>query len=195
MSGRDDAEDRRRYNQPYTPKHTIPTIQKYREEKDKRREQAGTIDEDRGEDDELMSRKETARQYWHRGDNDSERATQQEDEEEKRTSRTDEEDATAGTETPQDTSQVDPGSIDPKTRRKSKKKKHKSERMEREVTDPVTHLPVRIFDFTDEALEEVKENEPPSGSTDGQQAPGTGGHEQTIPTAGIHRGAKRSGGH
>jgi hypothetical protein len=165
MSGRDDAEDRRRYNQPYTPKHTIPTIQKYREEKDKRREQAGTIDEDRGEDDELVSRKEMARQYWHRGDNDSERATQQEDDEEKRTNETDEEDATAGTETPQDTSQVDPGSIDPKARRKSKKKKHKSERMEREVTDPVTHLPVRIFDFTDEALKEVKENEPPSGST------------------------------
>jgi hypothetical protein len=165
MSGRDDAEDRRRYNQPYTPKHTIPTIQKYQKEKDKRREQAGTIDENRGEDDELMSRKETARQYWHRGDNDSENATQQEDDGEKRTNGVDEEDATAGTETPQDTSQVDQGSIDPKARRKSRKKKHKSERMEREVTDPVTHLPVRIFDFTDEALEEVKENEPPSGST------------------------------
>jgi hypothetical protein len=165
MSGRDDVEDRRRFNQPYTPKNTIPTIQKYREEKDKRREQAGTIDENRGEDDELMSRKETARQYWHRGDNDSENATQQEDDGEKSTNGADEKDANAGTETPQDTSQVDPDAIDPKARRKSKKKKHKSERMEREVTDPVTHLPVRIFDFTDEALEEVKENEPPSGST------------------------------
>ena len=164
MSGRDDVEDRRRYNQPYTPKHTIPTIQKYREEKDKRREQAGTIDENRGEDDELMSRKETAQRYWHREDKDSENATQQEDDGEKSTNRADEDDANAGTETPQDTSQVDPGAVDPKARRKAKKK-HKSERMEREVTDPVTHLPVRIFDFTDEALEEVKENEPPSGST------------------------------
>jgi hypothetical protein len=169
MSGRDDVEDRRRYNQPYTPKHTIPTIQKYREEKDKRREQAGTIDENRGEDDELMSRKETARQYWHRGDKASENATQQEQEQEddgeKSANGAEEDDANAGTETPQDTSQVDPGAVDPKALRKSKKKKHKSERMEREVTDPVTHLPVRIFDFTDEALEEVKENEPPSGST------------------------------
>lgn len=169
MSGRDDVEDRRRFNQPYTPKNTIPTIQKYREEKDRRRAQAGSIDEIRGEDDELMSRKETARQYWHRGGEDSENATQQEDQEDdgkkSMNGEPDEKDGNSGPETPQDTSQVDPAAIDPKARRKSKKKKHKSERMEREVTDPVTHLPVRIFDFTDEALEEVKENEPPSGST------------------------------
>ena len=42
MSGRDDVEDRRRYNQPYTPKHTIPTIQKYREEKESRAVEATT---------------------------------------------------------------------------------------------------------------------------------------------------------
>lgn len=161
MSGRDDVEDRRRFNQPYTPKNTIPTIQKYREEKDRRRAQAGDIDEDRGEDDELLSRKETARRYWHRDSKDNEKAEPQEDDGEKSANG---EDATAGTETPQDTSQVDPGAADPKARRKAQKK-HKSERMEREVTDPVTHLPIRIFDFTDEALEEVKENEPPHGST------------------------------
>ena len=60
MSGREDVDERRRYNQPYTHKNTIPTIQKYREEKDKRREQAGNIDEDRGEDGEAVTRKETA---------------------------------------------------------------------------------------------------------------------------------------
>jgi len=165
MSGRDDVEDRRRFNQPYNHKNTIPTIQKYREEKDKRRAQAGNIEENRGEDDELLSRKETARQYWHRDDKSSEKGTQQEDDEEKSTNGADEEDAPAGTETPQDTSQVDPGAIDPKARRKANKKNHKAERMEREVTDPVTHLPVRIFDFTDDALEEIKENEKPHGST------------------------------
>ena len=163
MSGRDDVDDRRRYNQPYTHKHTIPTIQKYREEKDKRREQAGNIDEQRGEDGEAMSRKETAERYWHRDrhDDDQERPVEESKED---TSGGADEETRADTDTPQDTSQVDPSSVDPRARRKAGKK-HKAERMEREVTDPVTHLPVRIFDFTDEALEEISENEPPHGST------------------------------
>lgn len=163
MSGRDDVEDRRRYNQPYTHKHTIPTIQKYREEKDKRREQAGNIDDDRGDDGEAMSRKETAQQYWHR-DRPGDGGEPPADKGEQETTTGAEEAAQEGTDTPQDTSQVDPNSVDPKSRMKAKKK-HKSERMEREVTDPVTHLPVRIFDFTDEALEEISENEKPHGST------------------------------
>lgn len=163
MSGRDDVDDRRRYHQPYTHKHTIPTIQKYREEKDKRREQAGNIDEQRGEDGEAMSRKETAERYWHRERHDDGQEQPVEDGEEDASGGADEE-TRADTETPQDTSQVDPSSVDPRARRKAGKK-HKAERMEREVTDPVTHLPVRIFDFTDEALEEISENEPPHGST------------------------------
>ncbi|KAM0701497.1 hypothetical protein Q7P35_011859 [Cladosporium inversicolor] len=163
MSGRDDVDDRRRYNQPYTHKHTIPTIQKYREEKDKRREQAGNIDEERGEDGEAMSRKETAERYWHRERHDDGQEQPVEEGEEDAFGGADEE-TRADTETPQDTSQVDPNSVNPKARRKAGKK-HKAERMEREVTDPVTHLPVRIFDFTDEALEEISENEPPHGST------------------------------
>jgi hypothetical protein len=163
MSGRDDVDDRRRYNQPYNHKHTIPTIQKYREEKDKRREQAGNIDGDRGEDGEAMSRKETAQRYWQRERNDDGQEQPDDEGEQDATDRADEE-VHAGTETPQDTSQVDPNSINPKARMKAMKK-HKSERMEREVTDPVTHLPVRIFDFTDDALEEISENDPPHGST------------------------------
>lgn len=165
MSGRDDVEDRRRYKQPYTHHNTIPTIQKYREEKDKRREQAGNIDEGQGGDNEAVSKRESARRYWYGG--------AQDDNEDESKEASGEQDATDGadqevradTETPQDTSQVDPSSVDPKARMKTQKKKHKSERMEREVTDPVTHLPVRIFDFTDEALEEISENERPHGST------------------------------
>ena len=38
--------------------------------------------------------------------------------------------------------------------------KNRKERAEREVTDPVTHLPVTIHDFTDEALKEVSYNTP-----------------------------------
>jgi hypothetical protein len=163
MAGREDVEDRRRYNQPYTHKNTIPTIQKYREEKDKRREQAGNIDEDHGEDGEAISRKETAQRYWHREHHDNGQEQPEDNGEQDATDGADQE-APAAPDTPQDTSQVDPSSADPKARRKATKK-HKAERMEREVTDPVTHLPVRIFDFTDEALEELSENEPPHGST------------------------------
>lgn len=168
MSGRDDVEDRRRFNQPYTPKHTIPTIQKYREEKDKRREQAGNIDEDREEDGEIQSRKETARRYWSREDKEDHESERNDsgthDDTHNDNNNKQDEDAQAGTERPQDTSQVDPSAIDPKARIK-RTRKHKQERMEREVTDPVTHLPVRIFDFTDEALQEINENDPPHGST------------------------------
>ncbi|KHN96842.1 meiotically up-regulated protein [Metarhizium album ARSEF 1941] len=55
---------------------------------------------------------------------------------------------------PRDTSQVDPASTDVKQRRKQLRLRRK-ERAEREVTDPVTHLPVTIHDFTDEALKET----------------------------------------
>lgn len=186
MSGRDDVDDRRRFKGPYTPKSTIPTIQKYREEKEARRAQAGDIQEQQDEDTgEALSRKRTAQQYWQRGDDNNEEdgPNEQEQNEEtngeldgeqndskdtnkKEADRLAEEKANKAAGTPQDTSQVDPGAIDPKARRKRERKhKHKQERMEREVTDPVTHLPVRIFDFTDEALEEINENDPPHGST------------------------------
>ena len=166
MSGRDDVEDRRRYKQPYTHHNTIPTIQKYREEKDKRREQAGNIDEGHGQDGEAISRQRTAQRYWHSNDQDDDNEDTEGEEAGRQQDATDgaDQEVHAGTDTPQDTSQVDPSSINPKARMKAKKK-HKSERMEREVTDPVTHLPVRIFDFTEEALEEISENEPPHGST------------------------------
>ena len=172
MSGRDDVEDRRHFHGPYTPKSTIPTIQKYREEKEARRAQAGDIQEEREDDGELLSRKETARQYWHRNDDKTGRQDEQSQQQDGHLNEKDRngstenagEQAYTGAEMPQDTSQVDPQSMDPKARMKSKNK-HKQERMEREVTDPVTHLPVRIFDFTDEALEEISENDPPHGST------------------------------
>lgn len=63
-----------------------------------------------------------------------------------------------------DTSQTDAGAADPKQRRKQVKKSSK-ERAEREVTDPVTHLPVTVQDFTDEALKNVEFNHPAFGTT------------------------------
>ncbi|KAK3100840.1 hypothetical protein LTR53_018935, partial [Teratosphaeriaceae sp. CCFEE 6253] len=63
MSGQDDANDvQRRYQKPYGGSHTIPTISKYREEKQER--QANAIDSaDVDENDE--SYKQRAKDYWH----------------------------------------------------------------------------------------------------------------------------------
>ncbi|SMR55043.1 unnamed protein product [Zymoseptoria tritici ST99CH_1E4] len=63
-----------------------------------------------------------------------------------------------------DTSEASPMAVDPKEQRK-RQKKNKDERAERTVTDPITHLPVKIFDFTAESLEQVDENEPAVGTT------------------------------
>ncbi|KAK4451309.1 hypothetical protein QBC34DRAFT_59671 [Podospora aff. communis PSN243] len=54
------------------------------------------------------------------------------------------------------------GSIDPKEKRKTMKKAKRSGNG-REVTDPVTHLPVVIHDMTDRDLHACPENEPGAG--------------------------------
>lgn len=64
----------------------------------------------------------------------------------------------------EDTSQSHVQHTDPKTKRKEMKKrakKSKGDRAEREVTDPVTHLPVEIHDFTSKDLKAVPANEAP----------------------------------
>ncbi|KAF2725521.1 hypothetical protein K431DRAFT_290643 [Polychaeton citri CBS 116435] len=142
MSGADDAdESRRRYQAPYTGRHTIPTIAKFREEKAARQAEALDAEE---------------------ADDDSGNVSPQELDQTKSSGSQDADDGKASA--PRDTSEADPSAADPKQRRKNLKK-HDRERAEREVTDPVTHLPVRIHDFTDKALEQLDENDPPYGST------------------------------
>lgn len=141
MSGKDDTEDRRRYQVPYSAKHPIPTVRKFREELADRQEKA------------LQS----APADSHEEQDDGDEVVNQED---------GEEDGCL-----QDTSQIDPGASDPRQRRKNQKQNAK-ERAEREVTDPVTHLPVTIQDFTDEALKNVDldEAKPPSPPAVPQEA-------------------------
>ena len=62
----------------------------------------------------------------------------------------------------EDTSQAIDNALDP--RQKRKKTKHMSrDHTAREVTDPITHLPVMVHDSTDKELKSVPENEPPPG--------------------------------
>ncbi|GAB7354656.1 hypothetical protein MBLNU459_g5086t1 [Dothideomycetes sp. NU459] len=68
-----------------------------------------------------------------------------------------EEEEEEGEEVAEDTSEAVGHATDLKDRRKGMKKR-KGERAEREVTDPVTHLPVRIHDLTASDLKKVPEN-------------------------------------
>lgn len=64
----------------------------------------------------------------------------------------------------EDTSQSHVQHADPKTKRKEmqkRNKKSKGDRAERQVTDPVTHLPITIHDFTSRDLKAVPANEIP----------------------------------
>ncbi|KAJ3532430.1 hypothetical protein NM208_g8440 [Fusarium decemcellulare] len=162
MSGRDDAEEHRRYIAPYSAKNPIPTISKYREERAARQDQAlqnsdGAPQAGDTDDYQLQQKSRENPDPHLESDN-----TKQDDGEGEAEGDKDENDQEF--EGIQDTSQIDPKASDPKQRRKEIKKS-KRERAEREVTDPVTHLPVTIHDFTDEALKEVDVNEPPFGTT------------------------------
>ncbi|KAI6823206.1 hypothetical protein KC340_g11874 [Hortaea werneckii] len=176
MSGREDADAKRRnYNKPYTPHHTIPTIAKFREEKEARKRDAYGGDYDEQE----PSRREQAREYWNsywQGDKDNEEphadegagqdaqaATGRREPETEEEAPADDENASEEQKA-LDTSEADPMSADPKARRKNMKKRQ-DERVEREVTDPVTHLPVTIHDYTGNDLKETPENDAPFGTT------------------------------
>ncbi|TKA27721.1 hypothetical protein B0A50_04822 [Salinomyces thailandicus] len=172
--GREDANNaRRNYKAPYTPGNPIPTISKYREEKERRERKA------RG--DVSPSRRRQARSTWDdywqsESDDESSDADEHAAEDEQRpSSRRDEEEEKleedqgvdsdySKAQQAEDTSQADTNAADPKARRKGMKKR-KGEAAEREVTDPVTHLPVTIHDYTGNDLEDTPENDPPFGST------------------------------
>lgn len=133
MAGKEDVEHARRYEAPYSERHPIPTISRYREEKEVRQQNALRSDADT-----FDQRPSQTGDDWSQYD--GAEASQSE------------------SEAPiQDTSQVDPTAINPRKQKKDSKK----ERAEREVTDPVTHLPVKIHDFTDNALKELDVNEDP----------------------------------
>jgi Ca2+-dependent lipid-binding protein len=151
MSGEDDVRTggARNFKGPYTSKHPIPTISKYREEKKERQEYAN---QHHGED------TGGAAPYA-----DERREAQEEEREERHETRGNERSDDDEEEVAKDTSQADVSTQDPRQQRKQMKKR-KDKRAEREVTDPVTHLPVSIHDFTSKDLDQTPHNEPPAGS-------------------------------
>ncbi|KAK1058441.1 hypothetical protein LTR74_013410 [Friedmanniomyces endolithicus] len=171
MSGRDDADQhRRQYQAPYTGNHSIPTVQKYRETKEERQATAAGSGGDDANGGAGSSHGQLWSDYWQphqesRGEDarqgaedGSQRHQEHKEQDDDQDQYPDEDPAVT-----EDTSQAMMANS-AKDKRKGMKKR-KDERAEREVTDPVTHLPVTIHDFTSQALQDIAENDPPVGST------------------------------
>lgn len=188
MSGVEDSETTgRSYGAPYTSHHPVPSIQKYKEERHQREAREKKEDHDEG-----PSRTERAKDaikfykqheetpkdpsqepYRNVNKNLTSKSDEQDEEEpsgkdgseKKDTKSKEDKDRNEDDDRPQDTSQIDAGSQDPKEKRKQmKNREKKSDGGEREVTDPVTHLPVKLKDFTGKDLKKTPTNEPPPGT-------------------------------
>jgi hypothetical protein len=154
MPDREDSDhEEHRYQPPHSARHQIPTIKRYREEKEARKAAADQYGHDNEVDD------TTAPSEPHEHAHTNGQAANETDNGNGQLASEDEDSETAV-----DTSQADATATDPRARRRELKKR-KDERAEREVTDPVTHLPVRIHDLTSAALEETPENDEPFGTT------------------------------
>ena len=182
MSGVDDVETgRKNYKDPYTPNHPVPTVQKYREKKQEREEEYGTANADGGQDDdrsklerlgdayttlrhgkEAANPDENTQPYKAENKNfghDEEVADDHAGRVESSRVNNDQQDH----DTAEDTTEGILNEVDPKKARKAMKK-FSADGTEREVTDPVTHLPVIIHDFTSKDLKKTPKNGPPAGS-------------------------------
>lgn len=192
MSGVDDIQTgRKTHKAPYTPHHPIPTVQKYREEKQNRQERYGTAGdgepEGKKEDEGMLDRlgdAYTTLRHGKEAANPSEETQPFEmenknieprDDEvaddhagragERLDTQSDKDDGEAkNDETAEDTTEgMLAETQDPKKARKAMKK-FSANGQEREVTDPVTHLPIQIHDFTDKDLKKTTKNPPPAGA-------------------------------
>ena len=159
MTSNEDYE--KSYHPPFSSRHPIPTIQKYREEKQKRRDKADEAD--------LSS--ETAQGTAFEA---TENARAKSDASADGFTRNGDVSASGQNgnvkidSASPDAQQADGDTIEDTSELKSPSQKAKklrkllhlnrNDRAEREVTDPVTHLPTQIHDFTQKDLREVTRN-------------------------------------
>lgn len=196
MSGNDfeEEEARKRFTQPYTSKHPVPTVQKYRQEVHEREAANDVEREDEESRDEKVRRAyDTAKGILtgdehrkgdkdpypsanrnvpqgtqkHTDQNGTSSAPQQNgggpnqaDEDPEEAKKKQEQRQKGETSATEDVM----SETDPRKKRKAMKKNKRTDGG-REVTDPVTHLPIIIYDSTDKDLKRTKENYPSPGST------------------------------
>lgn len=177
-SGHGDEEPRKDYRSAYSPKHPIPTVQQYRNFKDQQKtnllatSETGEISEEdshRGEGIQRWFSKSSDNHQSAPPDAGSTSAAANDLNLSERSHR-------IQTENKPDTSQVESSATDPKAKRKQMKYRQVST-TERQVTDPVTHLPISIRDFSDADLKEVRrlrDGEEKELQDDGGVEPGSG---------------------
>ncbi|KAI9700546.1 MAG: hypothetical protein M1820_006700 [Bogoriella megaspora] len=178
MSGHNDTEEtERRHLHAYTPRHRIPNIQSYRQEKEQRRAKANEEETHIAEPSAQEQENESRPGQQERSD---EHNDDQEDkiQGESGIEGLSKEDKAKAQEVTEDTSQALTGSQDAKESRKTMQKR-KDERAQREVTDPVTHLPVVIHDMTANDFKDIPKNESPVGS-DHRTITGVGGASKST---------------
>jgi hypothetical protein len=183
MSGVEDVDaQRKNYRPPHNAHNPIPTVQKYREEKQKRQDEYGHPDGASNEPSTRDRLGDAVNVFRHgkdvEPDNDGNGPYQARN----KNIELDEPiaDDHAGKNTPEqkdqnlakdqnnedgveDTTEGHLASSDPRQARKEMKK-FKPDGADREVTDPVTHLPIKIHDFTDRELKSTAKNPAPYGS-------------------------------
>ncbi|KAI9783326.1 MAG: hypothetical protein M1835_003821 [Candelina submexicana] len=168
------ATSNRNFPGPYTPHHPVPTVQGYRE---------GLHSSSDGEG-RLQQAVDSAKQYWnadsddhnqHPEQNDSSHlynsdshnntsnAAQEAGDSNRLSWETNGQGTSPKTNGDQDQAQSMASETDPRQKRKSMKHM-KRDHDQREVTDPVTHLPVTIHDSTNAELEHIPGNIPAAGS-------------------------------
>lgn len=194
MSGNDyeEEETRKRYGQPFTSKHPVPTVKKYREEVQQRQE-ASTIERDEeSTDDKVRRAYDTAKGILTGDEQQSKEDPYPSANRNLPDSPKDKDGQSNGVKAGEpkhdepDQANEDPSKAkekkeqrqkddhsatqdaieetDPRKKRKAMKKNKRTDGG-REVTDPVTHLPIVIYDSTPKDLKRTKENYPAFGST------------------------------
>lgn len=202
MSGHDDFDEnaaQRTNNASYTPRHPVPTVQRYQGRKEERQAEANAqvpheVAEESRKDGENQGILQSTKDFLHIGSSSKVEAIDEEhpyrsanrnletpaDQQnsalnDHRDSIGNEQEPTAdgtkGDRGPWDTSEASGNTLDPKQKRKNMKHM-KRDHAAREVTDPVTHLRVMVHDTTDKELKTVPENVPPP-DTNPRSATGT----------------------
>ncbi|KAI3325307.1 hypothetical protein HD806DRAFT_492604 [Xylariaceae sp. AK1471] len=188
---RDDTAPNRSYRQPHSGKHPIPTVQGYRhqrkelegQQQDEEQAQQGPEDESKpkrayrsakaifkDEDQEPESRHVPYPSSNHNYANNPPQSAFDEDTKQGNESETasdqhkdDDGKQNKGEAGEKSATETVASTVNPREKRKAMKKA-KRHGEGREVTDPVTHLPIVIHDQTDKDLDSVPENEPEPGT-------------------------------
>ena len=183
MGDHDDFDEdysRRAEPAPYTAGHRIPNISRYREREEHRRELEQVPDNDHAQHEEGAMDKMKSLLHIDRSSHDTPEQKGEKkpyegynrnveepasNDEREQSGQPDGTQASSKNDTGdnKNSQQKISGDMDPKQKRKMMKHMERDD-AGREVTDPVTHLPIIIHDSTEKELKNIPENFPPSGS-------------------------------